>query len=471
MGVIITDVAAGWLTIIHMILAIAVTTHVLFHKQDVRSAIGWMGLAWLSPIVGSLLYVVFGINRVRNKAYRIAERQQVLRRRSFPVPPPRRDHLAPLERAIGAITGRPAQPGNTIELLHDGDAAFPAMLAAIAKAQTSIAFSSYIFANDRAGAQFIAAFGEARARGVEIRILIDGIGGGYFYAPAAAALRRHGISVARFIHSFLPWRMAFLNLRNHRKILVVDGACAFLGGINVSAGHILKDKPHHPIRDVHFHVTGQVVSQIMEAFAADWIFTTSEELTGDKWFPRLQSTGAAEARIISSGPDQDNDKMEIMFLQAIGCAQHVIKIETPYFLPEDRLITALTLAAMRGVEVHVVIPSHSNHAIIDWATLAHVEPLLEAGGHIWQAPKPFNHAKLLTIDGRWSLVGSANWDVRSMRLNFEINMEIFDTDFASQIDAEIEQNMSTRLTLEKLQHRPLMIRLRDRAARLLMPYL
>ena len=471
MNTLLAYFTAQWLTMIHVVCATSVTVHALFNKRDVRSAIGWMGLAWLSPITGSLLYVLFGINRVQRKAYRILRRRQVLREQSFFASPSRSDHLAPLEHAVGIITNRPVQSGNAVDLLRNGDEVYPAMLAAIKAARTSIALSSYIFRADTAGVAFIAALIEAQTRKVDIRVIVDGVGSGYFHAPAFVRLRRHGIHVARFIHSFLPWRMGFLNLRNHRKILVVDGNIAFLGGINISVGHLFKNKPRHPIRDVHFRVTGPVVAQIMEAFAADWFFTTAEELKGTAWFPPLEATGRAEARVITSGPDQDIDKIELMFLQAIGCARHAIKIATPYFLPEDRLITALSLAAMRGVAVEIVIPANSDHAVIDWATRAHIAPLLAAGGQIWRAPKPFDHSKLLTVDDSWSLIGSANWDVRSMRLNFEINLEVFDSGFAALIGAEIDRKKGSILTLARLGRRPLLIRLRDRAARLLLPYL
>jgi cardiolipin synthase len=463
--------AAEWLTILHVLLAAAVTFHVLLYKRDVRSAAGWMGLAWLSPVIGSVLYALFGINRVQRKAARILRRRRALHQHVYEEGAARGDYLAPLQIAVGRITRRPTQAGNAVKLLRNGDEAYPAMLAAIGAAKTSIALSSYIFENDAAGAQFIAALVTAQAREVEIRVILDGIGSGYIRAPAFARLRREGINVARFMHSFVPWHMAFLNLRSHKKILVVDGRVAFLGGINISSGNLLKEKPRHPIRDEHFEVKGPVVAQIMEAFAADWIFTTGEELRGNIWFPPLTPAGGADARIITSGPDQDIDKIEFMFLQAIGCARQSIKVVTPYFLPEDRLITALSLAAMRGVAVEVVVPADSDHAFIDWATRAHVEPFLQAGGHIWRAPKPFEHSKLFTIDGNWSLVGSANWDVRSMRLNFEINIEIYDSTFAREIEAEVERKKGRAFTLKRLKQRPFLIRLRDRAARLFLPYL
>jgi cardiolipin synthase len=461
-----------WLSVIHIPLASVVTFHVLLYKRDVRSAVGWMGLAWLSPFVGCLLYILFGVNRVHRKASRISRRRRrALHRHAYAEAPPRRDYLAPLQQAVERITDRPTQGGNTIKLLRNGDEAYPAMLAAIEGATASIALSSYIFDDDAAGQTFIAALAAAKARQVEIRVIVDGVGSGYLLSPAYRRMRAQGINVARFLHSFVPWRMTFLNLRSHKKILVIDGRLAFLGGINISIDNVLKERPAHPVRDEHFSVEGPVVAQIMEAFAADWMFTTGEELKGELWFPPLTAHGQAQARIITSGPDQDMDKIEFMFQQAIGVARASIKIVTPYFLPEDRLITALSLAAMRGVAVDVVIPAESDHAFIDWATRAHVEPLLAAGGRLWRAPKPFEHSKLLTIDGRWSLVGSANWDVRSMRLNFEINLEIYDRGFARQIDEEFERKRGKAFTLKQLKRRPFFIRLRDRAARLLLPYL
>ncbi len=461
-----------WLSIVHIPLATATSFHVLIYKRDVRSAVGWMGLAWLSPIIGCLLYVLFGVNRVQRKAFRISRHQRrALHRHHYPEAARRQDYLAPLELAVERITDRPTQGGNAIKLLRNGDEAYPAMLAAIAGAQHSIALSSYIFRDDAAGRAFIEALVAAKKRQVEVRIIVDGIGSGYFFSAAYRQMRARGLKVARFLHSFVPWRMAFLNLRSHKKILVVDGRIAFLGGINISAENILADRPPHPVRDEHFEIEGPVVAQIMEAFAADWIFTTGEELRGEKWFPAIAPKGQAEARVITSGPDQDVDKIDFLFQQAIGVARHSIKIVTPYFLPEDRLITALSLAAMRGVAVDVVIPVESDHAFIDWATRAHVEPLLKAGGRLWRAPKPFEHSKLLTVDSRWSLVGSANWDARSMRLNFEINLEVYDKVFARQIDIEFERKRGKGFTLKQLRRRPFLIRLRDLAARLMLPYL
>jgi cardiolipin synthase len=464
---ILTDI----LTLLHIAFALIVSVHVLLHKRDIGAAIGWMGLAWLSPFVGSGLYVMFGINRVHRKAFRFRRRHPARHGQQQTGGTERDDQLAPLVRAVAAITQRPLLPGNAIDLLRNGDEAYPAMLTAIEAASISIGLSSYIFYDDAAGEKFVAALAAARDRGVEVRVLIDGIGSGYFHSPTLRSLHGRGVKAARFMHSLVPWHMPFLNLRNHRKILVIDGKLAFIGGINISQGNVLASKPADPIRDVHFRVQGPVVAQIAEAFAADWYFTTGEELRNKSWFPPLEQVGTAQARIVTSGPDIDLEKMDLMFLQAIGCARNSIKIATPYFLPEERQIMALSLAAMRGVTVDIVIPMQSDHFVVDWAARAHVGPVLAAGGRLWRAPKPFEHSKLLAIDGQWALIGSANWDVRSMRLNFEINMEVYDADFAALVEEQIEKRKGQALTLKKINRRPYLIRLRDRAARLFLPYL
>jgi cardiolipin synthase len=463
--------AAAVGTLLHLCLAVAVTGHILIHKRDVAAAIGWIGLAWFSPILGPLLYWIFGINRVRRRAYRISRRYVARRNAASPLGSTRSERYAALERAVGVITRRPTLAGNAIKPMRNGDEAYPAMLQAIAEAKISIGLTSYIFFDDDAGRPFVAALIAAKARGVEVRVMVDGVGSGYFFSMVAFRLQRAGVKVARFMHSWLPWRTAFLNLRNHKKILVVDGKRGFIGGLNISAHNLKAAEPRSAVRDMHFEVTGPVVAQIVEAFAADWEFATAEALQGPEWFPELAECGTALARIITSGPDQDIEKIEFMFLQAIGSAQRSIKVITPYFLPDERLIAGLELAAMRGVDVDVVIPENSDHRVMDWAVMAHIAPLLIAGARLWRAPQPFEHSKLMTVDGGWSLIGSANWDQRSLRLNFELNMEVYDPDFSALMSEKIASRQGDEITLQQIYSLPMRLRLRNRAVRLLLPYL
>jgi cardiolipin synthase A/B len=459
------------LSIMHFVLATGVTLHVLAHNRNPGSAVSWIGLAWLSPVVGSVLYLFLGINRVQRRARSagaVAPNQALVA--SSP-PPAGCAHLAGLELAARQISRRNIQTGNAIAMLANGDAAYPQMIAAIEGASASVALSSYIFRADSAGNEFIAALGAARQRGVEVRVLIDGYGGGYLRSATYRKLRRAGVAVARFMHSALPWRMPFLNLRSHRKILCVDGCIAFTGGLNIGAENVMAGNPHHPVHDTHFRLDGPVVAQLCEAFAGQWYFTTGETLAGPAWFPGLASAGDSLARVITSGPDQDLEKIELLVLEAIACARSSIQIMTPYFLPDDRIITALALAAMRNVVVDIVLPANSNHPTVDWAMRAHIGPLLTAGCRVWTHAPPFDHSKLLAVDQVWCFVGSTNWDMRSFRLNFEVNVEVYQSDLVQQVSAKIAANQTTRLTALDLEQRALPSRLRDNAAHLMLPYL
>jgi cardiolipin synthase len=281
------------------------------------------------------------------------------------------------------------------------------------------------------------------------------------------------VPVARFLHDWLPWQMPFLNLRNHKKLLIVDGALGFTGGLNIGAENMQSTKPRHPVKDVHFRIEGPVVAQLMETFAEDWRFTTGEALAGDEWWPDDEATGPVLARGISSGPDEDLGKLELLLQGALGQARHHLRIVTPYFLPDEQLMSGLALAALRGVQVDIVLPEKSNHILVDWALRAHVGFVTTEGIRFHLAPLPFDHAKLMTVDGHWSLVGSPNWDVRSTRLNFEFSVECYETTFTASLDELIDAKIAQAKSLspDQLARRPLPIRLRDAAARLLLPYL
>ncbi len=471
----IPSTSLAWLigeaaALVHIVIAGGVTVHVLLNKRNVGTSVSWIGIAWLSPLFGAILYLALGINRVKRRARRLRRE----RLHMFEVPDvapyaPEAGPLTPLEHAIGRLTGLSAEQGNIVDLMRNGDGAYPAMLAAIDQARRSVGLVSYIFRADAAGEAFMAALIRAKERGVEVRVLIDGIGSGYFWSGTYSRLRKAGVPVARFLHSYFPWRTPFLNLRNHRKLMVVDGRVAFTGGINLGVENLLADKPPHPVRDTHFRLEGPVVEQLVEVFADDWLFQTGEKLLSEDWFPSLEAVGSVVARAITSGPDEDLEQIEFVALHAISCARRSIRVVTPYFLPPDVLTTALGLAAMRGVEVDVVVPEQSNHTVLDWARRVPLRTLAEAGCRIWLLPPPFDHSKLMTIDDTWSLIGSANWDTRSFRLNFELNVEIQDAEFARRLAALTQAGR--QLTLKEIDGDPLLLRLRNSAARLLQPYI
>lgn len=459
---------------LHLLLAVLITIHVLVSRKRPQSAAGWIALTWLSPFVGAVSYLVLGVNRIRRKAERIRahvpDRSPVVEPHAEPSVP---EVLAPLRHSIDEIVDTPLLPGNRVSLLIDGDEAYPAMLEAIASARSSIAFQTFIIDRDDWGRRFVEALAAAKARGVEVRVLLDGIGVWFSWPTIIPLLRAADLKWDRFLWSFDLRRMAFVNLRNHRKVLVVDGQVGFSGGMNVRGRFVAREQGARAHRDVHFRFEGPVVAELMALFAWDWSWETGETLEGPRWYPPLSPAGDTVARVIPDGPDEDQDKAAHAYLQALACAQERVCILTPYFLPEEPLVWAMGAAVRRGVSVEVVLPERSNQPMAQWAMGAALPDVLEQGVRVWTQPAPFDHSKLLVVDGQWCAVGSCNWDPRSLRLNFEMLVEAYSEELATQLVElfEARRDRGTELTVDALLDRPLPVQLRDGLAHLFAPYL
>lgn len=463
------------LGLLHVSLSLLVTGHILLTKRDTAAAAGWIGFCWVMPYLGSLLYLCLGINRVHRRAQKL--REDVSPEETAFLATWTHDaadsFMAPLVKMLDGLTGLPLLKGNSVTCLHDGDHAYPRMLESIARAKHSILLCSYIFRDDGIGRKFVAALAEARQRGVEVRVLVDGIGSGYLYSPIIQRLKRENIPCARFMHSLWPWRMPFINLRDHRKILVVDGRTGFMGGLNIGAENLLNQPRGRriPVADTHFQLEGPVVQQLSEVFVRDWSFTTGETLEGERYFPVPVAGGSIPARVVTSGPDMDVEKIEYTILQAVILARSHVCFMTPYFIPDNRFATELGLAALRGVRVDIVVPRHSNHPVTDYARNARLRNLVLAGCRVWLGDPPFNHSKLMTVDRAWSLVGSANLDRRSLRLNFECNLTLHGAETAGHLEEFILGHCSHQLTLAEIDSWSLPVRLRNAACCLFLPYL
>lgn len=469
--------AVGALTILVALLA---SGHAILYKRDTRSVVAWVGLIWLVPVLGAVLYLLLGINRIKRRA-------KALRAQQTPTAPSRETpagavadiasacpgHFVALSHLVDQIAEVPLLEGNTVAPLVNGDEAYDAMLDAIEGARSSVTLSTYIFDNDGAGRIFADALKRAQSRGVEVCVIIDAMGARYSWPPMTRVLRHMGIPTARFLPTLLPWRMPFMNLRNHRKILVVDGSVGFTGGMNIREGHVLGRNPHYPVQDLHFRLEGPVVAHLQEVFAGDWLFCTGERLEGARWFPSLEPRGPVIARGIPDGPDEDFEKLPWTVHGALACAKSSVKIMTPYFLPDGALITSLNLAAMRGIEVDIVLPARNNLPMVHWASEHLWWQMLEHGCRIWLTPPPFDHSKLMLVDGTWTLFGSGNWDPRSFVLNFEFNVECYDRELAERLEEHVSARMSdaSRVTLEDVDNRGFPVKLRDGVARLFSPYL
>ncbi len=446
----------------YVAVAVTASLHALLTKPDPRSALSWMSLAWLIPFGGPLLYWLFGINRVKRP--RVGA--------PWPEPTPGAESMgrgptyrAGLARVADALTGRPLASGNEIEPLYNGEAAFPRMLRAIEEARSSVWLATYIFQTDPVGRQFVQALAAASRRGVQVRVLVDGIGEWYDWPHVVPLLRRAGVRTARFMPPRLFPPNLSLNCRNHRKILVVDGQWGFMGGMNLG-GREVGDR----MSDMHFLLQGPIVLQLAHTFAEDWIFASHETLTA----PALQPpVGECTCRVITGGPDEDLDKLLLVILGALASASRRVQIMTPYFIPPPELVAALEATALRGVEVSLVLPERSNLRYVDWATQHWLPALIARGVRVHLQKPPFSHAKLLVVDGEYAQIGSVNVDTRSLRLNFEIAVEVYGAAFCGQLSVLIERHerASPALTPQTLPDRSSVQRVRDALCWLVSPYL
>ncbi|MGH8019333.1 MAG: phospholipase D-like domain-containing protein [Opitutaceae bacterium] len=463
--------------------AIAASGHAILYKRDTRATVLWVGFIWLAPLAGAICYLLLGINRIKRRASllrrsgpRFSSAHRSARERGEPDQPAialAQSNFGRLVRMMDRVTGLPLAGGNRIAPLFNGDEAFPEMLRAIEGASKSVALCTYIFDRDSAGYAFVNALKRAVDRGVAVRVLVDDTGVRYSFPTIVGVLRRAGVPVARFLPTLAPFRTFALNMRTHRKFLIVDGKVGFTGGMNIRSGNVTNASGVLRIRDMHFRVEGPVVAHMRDVFADDWMFTTAEPLMGEAWHPEPEPCGDVFARGISDGPDEDLNRLRWAVLGGLACAHERVCVYTPYFLPDPGLISALNTAALRGVSVEIVMPEKNNLPFVQWAVNAHLWQVLERGCRVFLTRGVFDHSKVMVVDGEWSLIGSANWDPRSMRLNFEFDLECYSRVLAGRLIQWFEGRLaeSREITLAEVNGRNVLVRLRDGIARLATPFL
>ncbi|MEK6800181.1 MAG: cardiolipin synthase [Planctomycetota bacterium] len=477
-----TRLVIAIVVIIGLWLALGLSTavHAVMYKRDPRSAAVWLFVGFAMPVVGPWLYWEFGINRVKRRALRRRGSRERLFAGGGPHTPAEQTaldnavgRLTTLRDIANRVTRLPLVAGNTLRPLHNGEQAYPEMLDAIRAAQSTISLESYIFDWDDVGKEFTAALGQAAARGVKVHVLLDGIGAVASWSRVGRKLLRSGAKVAAFFPLRLPLGRLRINLRNHRKLLIVDGRVGFTGGMNISQRHYRDVRDHRRVEDVHFRLEGPIVAQLQEAFVEDWYLATGVPLLGDEYFPTFEPCGAAVCRGIIHGPDEDLEKVHWIILAALGAAQQSVHIATPYFIPPGSLIAALATAALRGVRVTLILPALVDLPYMRWAADAYLWQLLEHGVAVYRRPAPFVHTKLMIVDRRWLLFGSANLDQRSFRLNFEFNVEAYDAALAASLAERFDVAIAPLqpVTKEAVDARPPLTRLRDGAIKLFSPHL
>ena len=462
----------GWpiWPILHGALAVVSGLHILLCKSDSRAALAWLAFVVLFPLGGPILYWLFGVNRVRRKA----QGARLFRwdDRGF-LPSPRADAVAPEDplAVVGwRVTASHPHPDNQVEVLVGGEAAYPAMLEAIAQAEREVLLSTFIFAPDAVGQEFVQALSDAQQRGVQVHLLIDDVGRRYQLPTIARSLRSAGVPVSWFMPLRLLPPSLSLNLRNHRKLLIVDGRRAFAGGMNISDSHVASGPAR--VSDVHFEFSGGIVAPLRQLFARDWQRTTGRGLHALDVPPLERQSGAA-CRLVFDGPDEKLDHLALLIEGVICAARQRVIIVTPYFLPERRLVGVLQAAALRGVAVSVVLPGENNWPVVNWALKHHLWSLVRLDIDIYFRPPPFAHEKFLLVDDAYALIGSTNLDPRSLRLNFELGVEIFDPAVAQRLADHAQQAIAgaDRFGRQEVNGRRLPIRIRDALAALIAPYL
>lgn len=463
------------------LLSLATACHALLYKRDPLSALVWVGVNLFIPLLGPFFYWCLGINRISRRA---RSWQQMGRRLSIgdihPHSEAYKDSIAtPLQAAYfdnlrilaDRVTHTRLRRGNSIEILTDGEEAYPAMLAAISKATESINLSSYIFDADGIGADFVEELKAASERGVQVRVIIDAMGEKYSHVYPRKMLADSKVMLVRY----LPLsKGAYINLRNHRKLLIIDGKEAFTGGMNIRSRHQTSQTSHDiAIHDLHFYIKGAVVADLQGAFLGDWYFVTGEKLKNRIFFPPLEPSGNSLIRSISDGPDKDFRKLEQIIMGGLACARKSVLIMTPYFIPDRSMISALITTVLRGVDVRIVLPGLNNLPFVQWATAGLLWELLANGIRVYYQPPPFVHTKLFLADDIWCMVGSANIDYRSLRLNFELNLSVIDVEFAGKVKKHFDKaiSVSHEITSDEMNNLSLPVKLRNNLIRLLSPYL
>ena len=379
---------------------------------------GW-GVIWLAPLVGAMLYVWLGINRIERRARSLrADRPrpgtysglcQCSAEILDQTLAPDGAHLKHLINLVRDVTQQPLLAGNRVVSLINGDQTYPAMLQAIEDASRSITLTTYIFRNDAMGQQFLEALKRAVARKVEVRVLIDDAGGTLQLATDATYPPASGDSLRPVPTDANSVEVSVLEPENHRKIMVVDGKTGFAGGINIDERNCFGRQSRHPIQDLHFRLMGPVVTQLQKVFVDDWAFSCGELLQGEPWFAPIAPDGAVLARGIPDGPDDDFETLRLTLLGAIACARSSVHVVTPYFLPDASLIAALNVAALRGVQVNLVLPAVNDLALVQWASTR--TPAAGAGTGLPRLALATTVRSHQTAAGRRALdaPGSANW--------------------------------------------------------------
>lgn len=457
---------------------IFVFTILFIERGDPSRTLTWVMILLLLPLVGAPLYIFFHQNH-RRKSRKFARKEEVdtkLRKLFLGRTKPREKGIsatAQVEEQYHGLARMISREdphaiittGNKVTLFIEGEDTFASMRRDLQEAHHHIHFQFYQVNNDRLGQEFLQMLADKAKGGVEVRLLLDGLGSRKI-SPLAPRLRENGVQLVFFYPGIYHY-----NYRNHRKIVVIDGKVGYCGGFNVGDEYIGKGPLGH-WRDAETRIAGPQVYELQLRFIQDWNYSSDEQIGFDPaYFPVMEPEGNSPGQEVSSGPDTTHERIKETYLKMISLARKTCYIQTPYFIPDISLKEVLIIAAESGVDVRLMIPSKPDHPFVYWATQSFCADLLEAGVRTYLYNRGFLHAKTIVIDGKIGSVGSANFDTRSFRLNFETNVIIYDALFAEGMKGAFERDLSscTELTQEIYDRRSLIVRIKEPFARLLFP--
>ncbi|BBH22933.1 major cardiolipin synthase ClsA [Paenibacillus baekrokdamisoli] len=472
------------ITILNIPLAIAV---IFMERRNVGVTWAWLMVLLFLPVVGFGFYLIFGQNMSKKKLYKISKRtlstmndlietqRKEFREHQIVYHDPAMENYQDLIYMNLTSGFALYSQNNAIDIFTNGNDKFDALIRDIEAATHHIHLMYYIVQPDGLGNRLVDLLTKKASEGVKVRFLYDDIGSSHLPRHFFDRLRNAGGEVAAFFPSKIPYLNIRVNYRNHRKLAIMDGTIGYIGGINIGDEYLGLNKRFGYWRDSHLRIQGYAVQQMQAHFMMDWNLASSAAIDRnmEELFPESVDCGLAGIQIVSSGPDRAMEQIKNAYIKMINAAKESIYIQTPYFIPDESMLNALKMAALSGVDVRIMLPSRPDHQMVFWASHSYLGELLAEGIRCYQYDKGFLHAKMIVVDGKVASIGTANFDIRSFKLNFEINAMIFDSGTAQTLKRVFEDDIedSFELTYDAYMSRPLLQRFKESCTRLLSPIL
>jgi cardiolipin synthase A/B len=479
----ILDHLLGIISVLNVLLAITV---IFLERRNVGVTWAWLMILLFLPVVGFIIYMFFGQNLSRRKLYKLGAREQMVIRtvvnsqledlqdNVFPFSDPASGEYQDM-MIMNLQSGRALYTQeNEVSIFTDGTAKFDTLLEDIRHARKHIHLIYYIVHHDRIGKRLVEALAAKAREGVEVRFLYDDIGSSKLSSDFFHPLREAGGSAVAFFPSRIPYLNIRVNYRNHRKLAIIDGAVGYIGGYNVGDEYLGLDPRFGPWRDTHLRIRGSAALMMNSQFLLDWNLSSPVKLVPDtSYLPDSLPESQVGVQILSSGPHDSMEQIRNAYIKMIHKARKSVWIQTPYLIPDESLLNALQLAALSGVDVRIMIPKTPDHKMVYWATYSYLGDLLPYGVKCFLYGKGFLHAKTIVVDGMVSSVGTANFDIRSFKLNFEVNAFVYDTGVGTRLHDIFEKDLlqCDELTREEYDRRPTLHKMRESFVRLMSPIL